>query len=105
MRCPKCGDEHEYDKCPGNTVLKYCNCGGLHSAAYGGFEEQIKAREVQKNKVENKVTHAQALKDCGSSDDKQKEMIVKDKPDTLEREKKRQKETNAVINILSKKTH
>lgn len=62
MRCPKCGDEHEYDKCPDNAVRKCCNCGGPHSAAFGGCEVQLEAREVQKYKTENKVTYAEAVK-------------------------------------------
>lgn len=50
-------------------MLKCCNCGGPHCAAYGGCEVQIKAREVQKYKVKNKVTYAEAVKACGSRDD------------------------------------
>ncbi len=56
VRCVQCGDEHDYDKCTEVNGLKYSNCGGSHSAAYGGCEVQIKAREVQKYKAEHKVT-------------------------------------------------
>ena len=55
-----------------NAKAKCCNCGGDHSAAYQGCEAQIKAKEVQKYKVQNKVTYAEAIKQvkgpqCGAS--------------------------------------
>ena len=62
-RCAKCGGEHEYGKCGDKAVLKCCNCGGDHSAAYGGCEKQKEARELQKFKITNKVSYAEALKE------------------------------------------
>ena len=61
-RCAKCAGEHEYGKCEAEAKAKCCNCGGDHSAAYQGCEAQIKAKEVQKYKVQNKVTYAEAIK-------------------------------------------
>ena len=42
--------------------MRCCNCGGEHSAAFGGFAVQIKAKEVQKYKIINNVSYAEALK-------------------------------------------
>lgn len=61
-RCAKCAGEHEYGKCEVEAKVKCCNCGGEHSAAYQGCEAQIKEKEVQKYKVQNKVTYAEAIK-------------------------------------------
>ncbi len=74
VRCAKCEGEHDYDKCTEVNGLKCCNCGGSHSAAYGGCEVQMKAREVQKYKAEYKVTYAEAVKVCKSKEDRREEM-------------------------------
>ena len=62
IRCSKCGSEHEYGQCGDNTELKCCNCGGRHSAAYGGCVKQKEAKEVQKYKITHKVSYAEAIK-------------------------------------------
>jgi len=36
IRCSKCGEEHKYGECEEGVTQKFCNCGGDHSAAYGG---------------------------------------------------------------------
>lgn len=59
-RCPKCAGEHEYGGCTAGAKVKCCNCGGEHSAAYQGCEVQKKAKEVQRYKVQNKVSYAEA---------------------------------------------
>nr|XP_055046932.1 uncharacterized protein LOC129432503 [Misgurnus anguillicaudatus] len=84
VRCSRCGDEHEYDKCPENAVIKCCNCGGPHSAAYGGCKVQMEAREVQKYKVGNKVSYAEALKACRHRVIKQKEMRARNSQEDSE---------------------
>lgn len=62
-RCGKCGGEdHEYGKCKQGVKVKCCNCGGEHSAAYKGCEMHKRAVEVQRIKVEEKVTYAEAIK-------------------------------------------
>lgn len=83
VRCVKCGGEHEYDKCTEMNGLKCCNYGGPHSA---GCEVQIKAREVQKYKAENKVTYAEAVKVCGSKEERREEVKEKNKQDSRNRE-------------------
>ena len=62
QRCAKCGGEHEYGKCEKGAKMRCCNCGGEHSAAFGGCAVQIKAKEVQKYKIINNVSYAEALK-------------------------------------------
>lgn len=71
QRCAKCGGEHDYGKCKNDAKLKCCNCGGEHSAAYAGCAVQKQAKEVQRYKVVNKVTYAEALKSIGNYEIKQ----------------------------------
>lgn len=53
-----CAGGHEYDGCK----LKCCKCGGDHSAANQGCEEQRKAKEIQIYKVPNKVSNTVTAK-------------------------------------------
>ncbi len=62
------------------------------SAAYGGCEVQINAREVQKYKAEHKVTYAEAVKVCGSKEDRREEVRDKIKQDSRNIEKRKTKE-------------
>jgi len=71
QRCAKCGGDHEYGKCSKDTKLKCCNCGGEHSAAYAGCVVQKQAKEVQRYKVVNKVSYAEALKRIGTYESKE----------------------------------
>ena len=52
---------HEYDKC-GSEVIKGSNCGGSHTAAYGGCPARKRAVVVQQVRAEKKLTYAQAIK-------------------------------------------
>lgn len=61
-RCAKCGGPHEYGKCEAQAKIRCCNCGGEHSAAYGGCIVQRKEAEVQRYKIVNKVTYAEAAR-------------------------------------------
>ncbi|KAI2655997.1 Nucleic-acid-binding protein from mobile element jockey [Labeo rohita] len=61
-RCARCGGEHEYGKCGKDAKIKCCNCGGEHSAAFGGCPVQRQAREIQKYKISNPVSYADAAK-------------------------------------------
>lgn len=51
IRCSKCGGEDKYDECEEGARKNFCNCGGKHSAAYGGCEVYKRMQEVQKVKV------------------------------------------------------
>ncbi|XP_041913036.1 uncharacterized protein LOC121677948 [Alosa sapidissima] len=62
QRCSKCSGEHEYGKCEEGAKLKCCNCGGEHSAAYGGCEANKRMQEVQRIKVVQGVSYAEATK-------------------------------------------
>ena len=42
-------------------MLKCCNCGGEHSAAFAACVVQRQAKEVQRIKTINKVSYAEAL--------------------------------------------
>lgn len=61
-RCSKCGGEHSYGECEVGAKQKCCNCGGDHSAAYGGCEVYKRMREVQRIKVEQGMSYAEAVK-------------------------------------------
>lgn len=60
-RCVRCGGEHPFDQCP-KTQLYCVNCKGAHSAAYGGCTALKQAKEIQKCKVHEKISYAQAVK-------------------------------------------
>ena len=53
-RCVRCGDSHSFDRCPQKVTLKCINCGGPHSAAYGGYETAKAATEAQRIKIRKK---------------------------------------------------
>lgn len=61
LSCVRCGGQHKYGKCEKDAKIK-CNCGGEHSAAFGGCEVKREAREARKVKILNKVSYAEALK-------------------------------------------
>ena len=62
QRCVRCGEEHSFDDCIKKDTPKCVNCGGEHSAAYNGCEQAQKAQEVQKIKVLNNLSYAQAAR-------------------------------------------
>ena len=51
QRFVKCGGDHEYDKCE-SDVKKCSNCGGGHTAAYGGCPVRKRAVVVQQVRAE-----------------------------------------------------
>ena len=57
----KCSGDHEYGKCEG-TKLKCCSCGGEHVVTFGGCEIMKEEVAVQKVKVLDKGTYAEAVK-------------------------------------------
>lgn len=90
QRCGKCGGEdHEYGKCSENTKAKCCNCGGEHSAAYKGCEAHKRAAQVQRVRVEEKLTYAEAIKKVKSG---QNENIVRQQPMNKEAERTRSRD-------------
>ena len=56
----RCGGNHSLGKCGADVPIKCCNCGGNH--AYGGFEVQQHAREVQKMNIISRFSYAEAVK-------------------------------------------
>ena len=61
-RCVRCGDPHSFEQCPQKESPKCINCGGKHSAAYGGCQKAKAATEIQKVRIENKISYVQATK-------------------------------------------
>ncbi|KAJ0003125.1 hypothetical protein NQD34_018165 [Periophthalmus magnuspinnatus] len=62
QRCPKCGGEHRIEECSKTAQVKCCNCGGQHTATFGGCEVRKKAVEVEKVKQAENITYAEAVK-------------------------------------------
>ena len=62
LRCSKCSGEHEYGKCEENAKLKCSNCGGEHSSAYRGCEVSKRMQEVQRLRVTEGISYAQAAR-------------------------------------------
>ncbi|XP_056270945.1 uncharacterized protein LOC130194087 [Pseudoliparis swirei] len=62
-RCARCGGDHEYGKCGTGTQPQCCNCGGAHSVAYGGCEVMRRETEIQKVRVERRITYAEAVRE------------------------------------------
>ena len=62
QRCVRCGEEHNFDDCTKKDSPKCVNCGGEHSAAFNGCEAAKKALEIQKIKVQNNLSYAQAVR-------------------------------------------
>lgn len=59
--CPRCSGSHSYQDCPDKDQLKCSNCGGNHSAAYKGCPKYKQAVEVQRVRVENKISYKEAV--------------------------------------------
>lgn len=62
QRCSKCSGEHEYGQCDKDSKLKCSNCGGEHSSAYRGCEVNKRMQEVQRLKVTQGLSYAEATK-------------------------------------------
>lgn len=62
QRCSRCSGEHEYGKCDKDAKLKCSNCGGEHSSAYRGCEVSKRMQEVQRLKVNQGLSYAEATK-------------------------------------------
>ncbi|KAK7899409.1 hypothetical protein WMY93_020262 [Mugilogobius chulae] len=54
--------EHEYGKCATGVQPKCCNCGEAHSAAYRGCQVLKQEVEIQKVRVEKKLSYVEAVK-------------------------------------------
>lgn len=61
-RCAQCGENHKYGKCEEGVQPKCCNGGEAHSAAYMGCEVLKMEMDIQKRRVEKKLTYAEAAK-------------------------------------------
>ena len=61
-RCVRCGGKHSFQECEQKDSPKCMRCGGNHSAAYAGCTEAKKAKQIQKIKIEQNLSYAQATK-------------------------------------------
>ncbi|XP_048251541.1 uncharacterized protein LOC125379308 [Haliotis rufescens] len=59
--CAKCGGKYKYEEC-NESSLKCKNCGGAHSAAYKGCIKYQEAVQIQKVRVEGKLSYSQAVR-------------------------------------------
>lgn len=62
LRCPRCGGQHTYDDCVNKESPTCCNCGGSHSAAYGGCPAKKQADKVQYVRITENISYSQAVK-------------------------------------------
>ena len=50
-----CGGAHDYGECGSNVKVKCCNCGGEHSAAFGGWQVQREVRDFQRYRISHNM--------------------------------------------------
>ena len=72
QRCGKCGGNHEYGLCGEDQERRCCNCGGDHTAAYGGCPARRKAVVVQQVRAAKNLSYAEAVKEV-EKESKEKE--------------------------------
>lgn len=61
--CARCGENHKVENCESAEDKRKCsNCGGEHSSAYKGCNKYKEAVSVQKIRVENKISYAEATR-------------------------------------------
>lgn len=61
-RCARCGGDHDYGLCGSGISPKCCNCGGAHNVAFSGCEVMRRETNIQKIRVEKRITYAEAVK-------------------------------------------
>ena len=62
LRCVRCGGEHAFDDCPNKENPTCFRCGENHSAAFQGCKFFKEAKNIQKIKLEEKISYAQAAR-------------------------------------------
>ncbi|KAF2348762.1 Endonuclease/exonuclease/phosphatase [Trinorchestia longiramus] len=61
-RCVVCSGPHTSNECNKTTGRTCCNCGGNHTANYGGCPEIKQAKEVEKTRQIQKLSYRDAVK-------------------------------------------
>ncbi|KAK6488590.1 hypothetical protein HHUSO_G7455 [Huso huso] len=97
-RCAKCGKDHEFRDCDVKGQGKCCNCGGEHSTAFKGCVEQIKAREIQIIKFEEKTSYVSAVKRY------KEQMENKIQREKIQMNSRQEKAIKSIINVNEKVT-
>ncbi|XP_063960650.1 uncharacterized protein LOC129267840 [Lytechinus pictus] len=62
LRCVRCGGEHDFEECTQKENRKCFRCGDKHSPAYQGCKIYIEAKQIQKVKLKENITYAQATR-------------------------------------------
>lgn len=75
-RCARCGGDHDYGNCGAGVQPKCCNCGGAHNVAFSGCEVMQRETNIQKLRVEKKITYAEAVKVSGEKKNKENEVVM-----------------------------
>lgn len=79
-RCARCGGNHNYGQCGEGVLPKCCNCGGEHSVTFGGCAVMKEAVQVQKVRMGQKVSYAEAVKRVhNQATGSRSESVVEDK--------------------------
>jgi len=61
-KCVICSGLHKFQDCPNKENKKCANCGGSHTASFGGCQKMKQQVEVQKIKVKNDISYREAVK-------------------------------------------
>ncbi|KAF2343645.1 hypothetical protein FHG87_025599 [Trinorchestia longiramus] len=61
-RCVVCSGPHTSNECNKTTGRTCCNCGGNHTANYGGYPKIKQAKEVEKTRQIQKLSYRDAVK-------------------------------------------
>ena len=66
-RCVRCGEQHSFQDCTKKDQVKCCRCGENHSSAYEGCNSFKQERQIQKIKITQNISYAEATKVAKSS--------------------------------------
>lgn len=62
VRCVACGGPHQVKDCPGVTSATCSNCGGAHTANYGGCPNMRQAKVVEKVRAHQQLSYRDAVR-------------------------------------------
>lgn len=62
LRCPRCGEQHEYNKCTKTDNPKCANCGGAHSAGYKECPTYLTVQKTLHVSATEHISYADAAK-------------------------------------------
>jgi hypothetical protein len=77
-RCVVCSGPHNVKDCTSSGTNACCNCGGAHTANYGGCPKFKQAKLVEKTRQLYKISYKDAMKKISSSVVKDRQPIVQE---------------------------